>query len=67
MLKRRKRAVIGALVTTTWCLECIDTLDEVQRPYFDGASEELREGDDAGNPYNCSRCGKELRARDAEE
>lgn len=55
--KRKNRKLIGYEVLLHVCLACANDATRER-------GDELREGDDAGVPYQCYRCGKALQAVD---
>jgi DNA-directed RNA polymerase subunit RPC12/RpoP len=63
LVKRKKRQPIGHRVEYYLCLDCWERVDDLARPYLERGGEEIREGDDAGVPYECHKCGAALRPR----
>lgn len=57
LTKRKNRKVIGWRHERHYCLNCMPEEGEAY-------SEELREGDDAGVPFECWKCQAELKPAD---
>jgi hypothetical protein len=66
-IKRKKRALLGHRVEYYICNDCWKKIDEIALPYIERGSEELKEGDDYGIPFECHRCGEELKVESDEQ